>query len=329
MRIIEDVKLDFNDVLIKPKRSTLTTRKDADLTRRFTFRHSKNDWRGVPIIAANMDHTGTYEMHKALREYDMLTALCKFVEYTYQTPSDLIQTIGLDTNLDTIPESKWICLDVANGYTERFMEFVEKIRGHSKTKDSILIAGNVCTPEATEQIILAGADIVKIGIGPGSVCTTRKMTGVGYPQLSATIECADPAHGLGGHIITDGGCTVVGDIAKSFGAGADFVMLGGMFAGHDECHGKIEGNNVYKQMEFYGMSSDKAQIEYYGEKQDYRASEGKVVWVDYVGPVKNTVEEMLGGLRSALTYAGARCIKDLPKCTTFVRVNRQLNEIYS
>ena len=329
MRIIEDVKLDFNDVLIKPKRSTLTTRKDADLTRRFTFRHSNNDWRGIPIIAANMDHTGTYEMHKALREYDMLTALCKFVEYTYQTPSDLIQTIGLDTNLDTIPESKWICLDVANGYTERFMEFVEKIRGHSKTRDSILIAGNVCTPEATEQIILAGADIVKIGIGPGSVCTTRKMTGVGYPQLSATIECADAAHGLGGHIITDGGCTVVGDIAKSFGAGADFVMLGGMFAGHDECHGKIEGNNVYKEMEFYGMSSDRAQIEYYGEKQDYRASEGKVVWVDYVGPVKNTVEEMLGGLRSALTYAGARCIKDLPKCTTFVRVNRQLNEIYS
>ena len=329
MRIIEDVKLDFNDVLIKPKRSTLTTRKDADLTRRFTFRYSKNDWTGVPIIAANMDHTGTYEMHKALREYDMLTALCKFVEYTYQTPSDLIQTIGLDTNLDTIPESKWICLDVANGYTERFMEFVEKIRGHSKTKDSIIIAGNVCTPEATEQIILAGADIVKIGIGPGSVCTTRKMTGVGYPQLSATIECADAAHGLGGHIITDGGCTVVGDIAKSFGAGADFVKLGGMFAGHDECHGKIEGNNVYKQMEFYGMSSDKAQIEYYGEKQDYRASEGKVVWVDYEGPVKNTVEEMLGGLRSALTYAGARCIKDLPKCTTFVRVNRQLNEIYS
>ena len=153
MRIIEDVKLDFNDVLIKPKRSTLTTRKDADLTRRFTFRHSKNNWTGVPIIAANMDHTGTYEMHKALREYDMLTALCKFVEYTYQTPSDLIQTIGLDTNLDTIPESKWICLDVANGYTERFMEFVEKIRGHSRTKDSILIAGNVCTPEATEQII--------------------------------------------------------------------------------------------------------------------------------------------------------------------------------
>ena len=329
MRIIEDVKLDFSDVLIKPKRSTLTTRKDADLTRRFTFRHSKNDWTGVPIIAANMDHTGTYEMHKALRKYDMLTALCKFLEYTYQTPSDLIQTIGLDTNLDTIPESKWICLDVANGYTERFMEFVEKIRGHSRTKDSILIAGNVCTPEATEQIILAGADIVKIGIGPGSVCTTRKMTGVGYPQLSATIECADAAHGLGGHIITDGGCQVVGDIAKSFGAGADFVMLGGMFAGHDECHGEKVGNHRGAKMKFYGMSSEEAQIEYYGKKQNYRASEGKMVYVDYVGSVSDTVEEMLGGLRSALTYAGARCIKDLPKCTTFVRVNRQLNEKFS
>ena len=325
MRIIEDVKLDFNDVLIKPKRSTLTTRKDANLTRRFTFRHSKNDWTGVPIIAANMDHTGTYEMHKALRKYDMLTALCKFVEYTYKTPSDLIQTIGLDTNLDTIPESKWICLDVANGYTERFMEFVEKIRGHSTTRDSILIAGNVCTPEATEQIILAGADIVKIGIGPGSVCTTRKMTGVGYPQLSATIECADAAHGLGGHIITDGGCQVPGDIAKSFGAGADFVMLGGMFAGHDECEGEVENG----KMSFYGMSSEDAQLKHYGKKASHRASEGKKVYILHKGSVRTTVEEILGGLRSACTYAGAKTLKDLPKCTTFVKVNRQLNEVFS
>ena len=166
---------------------------------------------------------------------------------------------------------------------------------------------------------------MKIGIGPGSVCTTRKMTGVGYPQLSATIECADAAHGLGGHIITDGGCTVVGDIAKSFGAGADFVMLGGMFAGHDECNGEIEDD----KMKFYGMSSEDAQILYYGKKVNYRASEGKTVYVDYKGSVKNTVEEILGGLRSSCTYAGAKTIKDLPKCTTFVRVNRQLNEAYS
>ena len=200
------------------------------------------------------------------------------------------------------------------------------MRGHEATKNKIIIAGNVCTPEATEQIILAGADIVKIGIGPGSVCTTRKMTGVGYPQLSATIECADAAHGLGGHIITDGGCTVPGDIAKSFGAGADFVMLGGMLAGHDECNGESVGD---RKMIFYGMSSDTAQLKYYGEKKSHRASEGKAVYVDYKGSVKDTIEEILGGLRSACTYAGARTLKALPKCATFVKVNRQLNEIFT
>ena len=203
------------------------------------------------------------------------------------------------------------CLDVANGYTERFMDFIEQMRQHEATKNSIIIAGNVCTPETTEQIILAGADIVKIGIGPGSVCTTRKMTGVGYPQLSATIECADAAHGLGGHIITDGGCTVVGDIAKSFGAGADFVMLGGMLAGHNECMGEKVGNHHGAKMKFYGMSSEDAQITYYGEKQTHRASEGKTVYVNYKGPVKNTIEEIIGGLRSACTYAGAKTIKEL------------------
>ena len=320
MQLLNDVKLDFSDVLIKPKRSTLESRKDANLHRIFKFRHSNIQWSGVPIIAANMDHTGTYAMHVALFNYDMLTAICKFTKYVQV--ENAIQTIGLDTNLDEIVyDPQWICLDVANGYTERFMSFVEQMRKHEATKNSIIIAGNVCTPEATEQIILAGADIVKIGIGPGSVCTTRKMTGIGYPQLSATIECADAAHGLGGHIITDGGCVVTGDIAKSFGAGADFVMLGGMLAGHDECYGQVDGEH----MTFYGMSSDTAQLLYYGEKQTYRASEGKTVSVPYKGSVSDTIEEILGGLRSACTYAGAKCIKDLPKCTTFVRVNNQLN----
>ena len=320
MQLLNDVKLDFSDVLIKPKRSTLESRKDANLHRIFKFRHSNIQWSGVPIIAANMDHTGTYAMHVALFNYDMLTAICKFTKYVQV--ENAIQTIGLDTNLDEIVyDPMWICLDVANGYTERFMSFVEQMRKHEATKNSIIIAGNVCTPEATEQIILAGADIVKIGIGPGSVCTTRKMTGIGYPQLSATIECADAAHGLGGHIITDGGCVVTGDIAKSFGAGADFVMLGGMLAGHDECYGQVDGDH----MTFYGMSSDTAQLLYYGEKKSHRASEGKTVSVPYKGSVSNTIEEILGGLRSACTYAGAKCIKDLPKCTTFVRVNNQLN----
>ena len=329
MRIEDDVKLDFNDVLIKPKRSTLISRKEAGLVRQFTFRYSQQKWEGIPIIASNMDHTGTLDMYEELDEYGMLTALCKFIEFPNTPPIkyNLIQTIGLDKNLDDLDyDSKWICLDVANGYTERFMEFVALMRRHEATKNKIIIAGNVCTPEATEQIILAGADIVKIGIGPGSVCTTRKMTGVGYPQLSATIECADAAHGLGGHIITDGGCTVPGDIAKSFGAGADFVMLGGMLAGHDECNGESVGD---RKMIFYGMSSDTAQLKYYGEKKSHRASEGKAVYVDYKGSVKDTIEEIMGGLRSACTYAGARTIKDLPKCTTFVRVNRQFNEVFS
>ena len=333
MRIIEEIKLDFSDVLIKPKRSTLISRKDAWLARKFKFRHSKHTWEGVPIIASNMDHTGTIAMNHVLSEYKMLTALCKFVESTeWGWNKNIIQTIGLDKNLDdsdVYNESYWICLDVANGYTERFNDYVSKMRGHEATKDKIIIAGNVCTPEATEQIIMAGADIVKIGIGPGSVCTTRKMTGVGYPQLSATMECADAAHGLGGHIITDGGCTVVGDIAKSFGAGADFVMLGGMLAGHKECEGEVLGNHRGGVMEFYGMSSEEAQLKYYGEKKSHRASEGKKVQIPYKGNVSNTVEEILGGLRSACTYAGARSIKDLPKCTTFVRVNRQLNEVFS
>ena len=324
MRILEDVKLDFNDVLIRPKRSTLQSRKNAKLERTFQFKHSKQSWTGIPIIAANMDHTGTWPMNKALVEFGMLTAICKF--YHYIPLKNAIKTIGLDANLDEIEyDLKWICLDVANGYTERFMDFVKTMRQHESTKNSIIIAGNVCTPEATEEIILAGADIVKIGIGPGSVCTTRKITGVGFPQLSATIECADAAHGLGGHIITDGGCQVPGDISKSFGAGADFVMLGGMFAGHDECEGEVEDG----KMSFHGMSSEDAQLKHYGKKASHRASEGKKVYIDYKGSVGTTVEEILGGLRSACTYAGAKTLKDLPKCTTFVKVNRQLNEVFS
>ena len=324
MRIVDDVKLDFSDVLIRPKRSTLKSRKNANLERTFRFKNSNQSWTGVPIIAANMDHTGTWPMNKALVEFGMLTAICKF--WHYIPLKNAIKTIGLDANLDEIEyDLKWICLDVANGYTERFMDFVKKMRQHEATKNSIIIAGNVCTPEATEEIILAGADIVKIGIGPGSVCTTRKITGVGFPQLSATIECADAAHGLGGHIITDGGCQVPGDIAKSFGAGADFVMLGGMFAGHDECEGEIEND----KMSFYGMSSEDAQLKHYGKKASHRASEGKKVYILHKGSVRTTVEEILGGLRSACTYAGAKTLKDLPKCTTFVKVNRQLNEVFS
>ena len=327
MRIIDDTKLDFSDVLISPKRSQLTSRKEADLTRNFTFLHSNHTWTGIPIIAANMDHTGTIAMAHVLMEYPMLTALCKFIKSSeWGWNKNIIQTVGLDQDLEELTnEAQWVCLDVANGYTERFNDYVDKMRNHWATKKRIIIAGNVCTPEATEQILLAGADVVKIGIGPGSVCTTRKMTGIGYPQLSAVIECADAAHGLGGHIVADGGCTVVGDIAKAFGGGADFVMLGGMLAGHKECEGEVENDT----MTFYGMSSEEAQLKYYGEKKTHRASEGKKVQVPYKGNVADTIEEILGGLRSSCNYAGARTLKALPKCTTFVKVNRQLNEVFS
>jgi len=323
MRIEDDIKLDFNDVLIRPKRSTLVSRKNAELNRVFSFKYSKHIWKGVPIVASNMDHVGTLNMAEVLSSYNMLTALCKFVEFPKNNNLQyLMRTIGLDVELD-FETPTWLCVDIANGYTERFFNYINKVR--EKHSNAIIVAGNVCTPEATEQIILAGADIVKLGIGPGSVCITRKMTGVGYPQLSCIIECADAAHGLGGHVMGDGGCTVPGDIAKAFGAGADFVMLGGMLAGHDECSGEIENDT----MVFYGMSSEEAQVKYYGEKQSYRASEGKAVQVPYRGSVEKTIEEILGGLRSSCTYAGAKTLKALPKCTTFVKVNRQLNEVFN
>ena len=320
------MKLDFNDVLIRPKRSTLVSRKNAELDRKFTFKYSKHIWKGVPIVASNMDHTGTFDMWSVLSSQNMLTALCKFEEYPVDDNilglSYLMKTIGLDDDL-VFDSPQWLCIDIANGYTERFIDYINIVR--EKHSNSIIVAGNVCTPEATEQIVLAGADVVKIGIGPGSVCTTRKMTGVGYPQLSCVIECADAAHGLEGHVMSDGGCTSPGDIAKAFGAGADFVMLGGMLAGHDECQGEIEEG----YMIFYGMSSEEAQVKHYGEKKQYKASEGKVVQVPYRGSVKKTIEEILGGLRSSCTYAGAQTLKALPKCTTFVRVNRQLNEVFN
>lgn len=354
MRIEEDLKLDFKDVLIRPKRSTLKSRKSVDLTRQYTFIHSGKIFDGIPIIAANMDTVGTFEMAVALSGFEMLTALHKHYDeetlmeklrhppphyYFYSmgvTPNDYEKFVHvMEKNGEKFPN---ICIDVANGYSEPFVDFVKKIRDEYPNKT--IMAGNVVTAEMTEALILGGADIVKVGIGPGSVCTTRRMTGVGYPQLSAVIECADSAHGVEGHICSDGGCVVPGDIAKAFGGGADFVMLGGMLAGHDECGGEIISDlNVYnldteksesgkKFMKFYGMSSEDAMEKYSGGVADYRASEGKSVLVPYKGPVKNTVKEILGGLRSSCTYIGARRLKELSKRTTFVRVTQQANEVF-
>ena len=337
MRIEREVKLDFEDVLIRPKRSTLYSRKLVNLTRTFEFKFSETSWTGIPIIAANMDTIGTFEMAKVLSKHQMLTAIHKFcnlkdwvngikngVNPEYLSISAGIDSLSqikdlienLTTNKQKIP--KFICLDVANGYTEKFIDTVKIIR---ETFPNPIIAGNVVTGEMTEALILAGADIVKVGIGPGSVCTTRMVTGVGYPQLSAIVECSDAAHGLGGHVISDGGCKYPGDISKAFGAGADFVMLGGMFAGHLESGGELFEENGIKYKKFYGMSSDTAMERHYGEIESYRASEGKTVTVPYKGEVETTLRHILGGLRSAATYVGARTIKEIPKCTTFVLKN--------
>jgi GMP reductase len=342
MRIEYDEKLDFRDVLIRPKRSVLKTRAEVSLEREFKFRHTQTIWHGIPIIAANMDHTGTIKMAKALAEHQLLTAIDKFVspeewENFTKTQSQVIPftfvSVGIGetdfANLEKIMRVvsvPFICLDVANGYTERFVSCLEHLR--DKYPATVIMAGNVVTGEMVEELILSGADIVKIGIGPGSVCTTREKTGVGYPQLSAIIECADAAHGLGGQVCADGGCETPGDVAKAFAAGADFVMLGGMFAGHDECSGDVIEEHGKKYKRFYGMSSTEAMEKHRGAVADYRSSEGRSVNVPYRGPVRNTVLDILGGIRSTCTYVGAHRLKELSKRTTFIRVTRQLNEVF-
>ena len=337
MRIETEIKLDYKDVLLRPKRSVLGSRKEVDLNRRFNFRNCSQVWEGIPIVAANMDHVGTVEMANELSKFNMLTCLHKYItvedtECTLPSVPSANSAVSIGLHDDDLHRLRkllvehkfmtFICIDVANGYSERFSKYVKEIR--KEFPDKVIIAGNVVTGEMTEELILNGADIVKVGIGPGSVCTTRIQTGVGYPQLSAVIECADAAHGVGGHIMADGGCTCPGDVAKAFGAGADFVMLGGMLAGHDECSGEV----VDGHKEFYGMSSSSAMRKYSGGVANYRSSEGKTVKVPYRGPVSETVKNILGGVRSACTYTGARTIKQMPKCATFVRVNQQSNEIF-
>jgi GMP reductase len=369
MRIDNEVRLDYKDVLIRPKRSTLSSRKQVQLERRFTFRNfvpnfpdniEDHHYRGVPIMASNMDGVGTFKMADKLAEANIFTCLVKtypveslidyFCEGILERTNNVAMSIGTsELDFDKLTRVyagaagglKYVCMDIANGYSNHFAQHVRKVR---KTFPHIvIIAGNVVTGEMTEELILAGADIVKVGIGPGSVCTTRIQTGVGYPQLSAVIECADAAHGLGGHIIADGGCTCPGDVAKAFAAGADFVMLGGMLAGHDEGGGEVitkryQTNEMStgttrkieekKFVQFYGMSSESANDKHFGGLKDYRSSEGRTVLVPYRGEVARTVQEILGGVRSTCTYAGALKLKQLAKCTTFVRCTQTHNAVY-
>ncbi len=344
MRLDNEVKLDYKDVLLKPKRSTLSSRRDVDMTRSFSFRNSGETYECCPIIASNMDGVGTFSMAKVIQEYKMMTTITKtttidqwrkavgegiklkYISVCTGTgklwDDDAEDYSTMQKVLKSYPDVKFITIDVANGYHTNFSDFVGAVR--EEYPDKTIIAGNVVTAEMTEELIIQGADVVKVGIGPGSVCTTRTMAGVGVPQFSAVVECADAANGVGGHIVADGGCNMPGDIAKAFGGGAHFVMLGGMLAGHNES--EVESKNGKR--EFYGMSSDRAR-EVHGKRKDgYRGNEGRAVILPDRGPVKETVEDILGGIRSSCTYIGARRLKDIPKCASFVRCNQSLNTVF-
>ena len=345
MHVDTDLKLGFKDVLIRPKRSNLKSRAQVVLERNFIFLHSRRSWTGVPIIAANMDTIGTFEVAEVLAEHGMLTAIHKHYSLeawnTFLKGRDesiysrIMVSTGMSRDdfgklskiLAEHPQLEFICIDVANGYAQSFVEFVRKVR--VAFGDKTIVAGNVVTGEMVEELLLSGADIVKVGIGSGSVCTTRKKAGVGYPQLSAVIECADAAHGLGGRIISDGGCACPGDVAKAFGGGADFVMIGGMFAGHDESGGETVEREGKRYKMFYGMSSETAMGKHSGGVAEYRATEGKAVEVPYKGPISESVREILGGVRSACTYVGALALRELTKRTTFIRVLEQESKTFS
>ena len=344
MRIEQELKLGFKDVLFRPKRSTLKSRSQVNLTREFTFKHSGRQWAGTPVIAANMDSVASFEMAAALAEHEVMTAVHK--HYTVEQWADFVKSadkktlnnvfVSTGTSDADFEKTKeimalseeliFICIDIANGYSEHLVEYVQKVRAEFPNK--VISAGNVVTGDMCEELILAGADIVKVGIGPGSVCTTRVKTGVGYPQLSAIIECGDAAHGLGGMIIGDGGCSCAGDVAKAFGGGADFVMLGGMLAGHEESGGEVVEQDGKKFMKFYGMSSQSAMDKHSGGVAKYRAAEGKTVLLPYRGSVHNTISDILGGVRSTCTYVGAAKLKELTKRTTFIRVQEQENNVF-
>ena len=344
MRIEQDIKLDYKDVLFKPKRSKLESRRDVDLTRTIKFHNSGNEWTGVPVMSSNMDGVGTFAMAKVLQEHKMITVMRKHYsveDWTKNAKGVKMKYLSVCTGTGVIwdpdakdfatmkavlamyPDIKFITVDVANAYHENYADFIARLR--DQYPDKTIIAGNVISAEMTEELIIKGADIVKCGIGPGSVCTTRLMTGVGVPQLSGIIECADAANGIGGHIIADGGCVYPGDVSKAFGAGAHFVMLGGMLAGHDESEGEV----VNGKIQFYGMSSDAAMSVHGTRKDGYRGADGKVVELPHKGPVEPTIIEILGGLRSTCTYIGAKRIKDMPKCTTFVRCTQQVNQVFN
>lgn len=367
MLIEPDIKLNYNDVLIRPKRTSLDSRAQVNLIRTFVPKYG-SAFEGVPVMAANMA-TGTFKMLDAFAQHGMFVAVAKYASkgwYGYEDPDFNIMRSRLDFGFYTIGMSKHeldqfdryynevkrinafgittnrikLCVDIANGYSQKFASFISKIR--EKYPEIVIVAGNVVTSDMTQELVLGGADYVKVGIGQGSKCHTRLKAAVGYPQLSAIIECADAAHGLSAGIIADGGIRSAGDVGKALCANADMVMIGGMFAGTDECDGEIitryfKTGEVrydidYKRYEdiietrkfklFYGMSSEYAQKKHMGEMKEYRASEGFTEEVPYIGPVENVIKDIMGGLRSTGTYIGANDVKKFGKCATFIRTNQ-------
>lgn len=338
-RLYTEPQLDFCDVLFQPKRTTLNSRSEANVMREYKFKYYLHTLNSCGIMASNMATTGTMDMDKVLSEYGAITCLHKHYskkeleEYFYTHNQYAFITTGLKDDKESLfgllkknPYIDKVCVDIANGYIPKLLDFVKELR--EKFPNILIMAGNVATADMTQDLILAGADVCKGGLGPGSACVTRLKTGVGRPQLSMILECADAAHGVGGLLCADGGCTCPGDIAKAFGAGADFVMLGGMLAGTDEAAGEMVNRNGKSFKEFYGMSSRRAQDKHFGGMKCYRTSEGREKLIPYTGPVKDVIEDILGGIRSTMTYIGAKKLKDIPKCTTFYTVNRQLNTVF-
>lgn len=346
--MIQGVKLDFDNVMLVPQRSEMESRSSIILHREYSFPHSPSTLTCTGVIAANMDSTGTFEMARALAKFGMLTAIHKHYdvpslaeffsdkaigEFAFYTVGsgwkdlDKIRSVRRECKRDDFP--RLLCIDVPNGYARGFAETVKRYR--RSYPSAIIMAGNIVTPNMAEELIFAGADIVKVGIGSGSVCLTRVKTGVGYPQLAAVDECAFAAHGKPrGHVCSDGGCKEAADVAKAFCAGADFVMIGGMLAGTDECgsQGWVNPLDKTQGYRYHGMASREAQDIHNGGLADYRAAEGKEVTLPYRGAVEGIAKDILGGLRGTGTMIGARCLKDFPKCSEFIEVRQTHNTVF-
>jgi GMP reductase len=344
--IVEDKKYyDFSDVLIKPRMTTMTSRSEASIEREFYFKNSGQTIVSSPIIISNMDIVGNFTMAKAVDHHKIMTCFHKFytlVNYDLELNQDETKsfnfvTIGIGEisfnhilnmkNLGFFAKNKLgICVDVANGYMTSLWPYLEKLR--KMLPNTVIMAGNICTPEPIQAFANVGVDVIKAGVGSGAQCLTRTVAGVGVPQFTAVMDCVEAADKLGILVCSDGGINDYADFGKALGAGADFVMSGSMFAGHHESGGDVItlGGKQYKEM--YGMSSRTAQNKYYGGMAKYRASEGRTSLIPLKGPVEDTIQNIFGGIRSAMSYTNSRTLEEFPSNVTFIPVNDTINRKY-